>query len=406
MTTALRVLIKGGGVAGLTAARSVLHYVPNAKVTLFEARPSCQWQADRGVGLWNMAVRRLFELGLPLSTGRQHAHATPPASYRSIDGVWLSKCSSHLASKVRVLTLRENSLLQLLKHPNVHYRYQTAVQNVMASRKDDDNDCGDGITVKLETGEVLDGDICIVASGGGTSAETKTSCCWNDSISGIVPSTTNNEPLAMCGREGPFETLVSAGLRFAVVPLDAESFFWFATFPENENTELLSVEQAMEKVKQFNCHVPISALLEATDPESLVVRRTYSAATAAAPATTKLIPSDYAGPRIITIGDAENLLSNNLAQGASVAVEDGYMVGRLVGSLNNPKDLDNVKKIFRRKRKARIAACRTMNQFTQLISEYPQISKLMHYVPAALNANIFDASLVYSLGGKEAISEI
>ena len=145
----------------------------------------------------------------------------------------------------------------------------------------------------------------------------------------------------------------------------------------------------------MNFHVAVDKVLEETDRDTLLLRNTYSggAATVFNDGNT----FDRHHPHIIPIGDAAHHLPNNLAQGGSIAIEDGYMLGCLLGKTT---ELKSVKKKFEQSRRNRVTACRRMNILTQQISTFSNISNLMQYVPFKMNQKIFDISLCYSLYGK------
>ena len=145
----------------------------------------------------------------------------------------------------------------------------------------------------------------------------------------------------------------------------------------------------------MNFHVAVDKVLEETDTDTLLLRDTYSGGAAAVFNDDNT--SDHHHPHIIPIGDAAHHLPNNLAQGGSIAIEDGYMLGCLLGKTT---ELKSVKKEFEQSRRSRVLACRRMNILTQQLSKYSKISNFMQYVPLKINKKIFDLSLCYSLYGK------
>ena len=396
----MKILVAGGGIAARVLARSVLASNPTASIIILESRPTTNWENDRGIGLWPQSIENLRQLQINID---HEFHSIPPALYRNNTGTWLSRCSDEIASSIRVRSIRENRLLMLLHHSKVMYRHNTTVTKIISTSFEKKS----GVAVTLSTGETLEGDVCVVASGGGGGG----GAC-SRSLSGIIPVATSSTTM-QCLQEGPFETLVSSGTRFAMVPLSTSSMFWFATFPSssstlssssclsstsstvNQITSSSHLSAALRLLKGMNFHVAVDKVLEETDRDTLLLRDTYSggAATVFNDGNT----FDRHHPHIIPIGDAAHHLPNNLAQGGSIAIEDGYMLGCLLGKTT---ELKSVKKKFEQSRRSRVTACRRMNILTQQISTFSNISNFMQYVPFKMNQKIFDISLCYSLYGK------
>lgn len=410
----LRVLVKGGGIAGRTVAKSIASF---ADVTVLELKEQSKWEIDRGIGIWPKAINCLKLLNVDCI---KEFHAIPPAAYRSNrspDGTWLSRCSDLFASKVPVNTILENKLIDLLEDDTIKYKYSANVVDICEEVEDS------SIIATLSSGETVEADVCIVASGSsgknhinGNSmdgSDIDSNVDWSDSLSGIVSNTSmdcgvKKKLLEYCCKNGPFEVLISEGIRLAVVPLSrSSSFFWFISFSSFNLKNGLSINNIQDSIDTVIQNVQCS-LLSINDLIScsnhLLVRRTNYTLTSSNNSN-KLSNSS----RIFDIGDASNYLSNNLAQAGSIAIEDGYLLGYLFRKHFNDyttvdtKTLEIIKCKYQNKRRQRITKCRTMNRFTQLISNYPMFAEYMKYVPPKLNEIIFDQSLIYSLGGKEYI---
>ena len=113
-----RIGIVGGGIAGLTCARALqLNKIP---CKVLEYGPSyaseyaaAQSYAARGIGLWNEAQLILNQMSI-LPQHCDEFKLISPASYRDINGRWLSSASNSELNKHRVATIRHSRLLQLL----------------------------------------------------------------------------------------------------------------------------------------------------------------------------------------------------------------------------------------------------------------------------------------------------
>ena len=104
------------------------------------------------------------------------------------------------------------------------------------------------------------------------------------------------------------------------------------------------------------------------------------------------------------LGDAWHIQSHNLAQGASVGIEDAW---ELAYALSSEDSLLNAQNRFCDLRAQRINNYRLFTRFTDLISRLDNFgrvselrNKLMQVVPTSINEQIFDFSLDQSLGGK------
>ena len=122
-----------------------------------------------------------------------------------------------------------------------------------------------------------------------------------------------------------------------------------------------------------------------------------------------------ANARVVFAGDAAHALPFNLAQGASLAIEDGYHLGVLLGALVNEQKRDETpssssstsgfEKVFasyERERRRRYQCCRHITQVTRWIAApkkpLPEsIRNGIRFVPPLLNSFVFDLALHYSL---------
>ena len=62
-------------------------------------------------------------------------------------------------------------------------------------------------------------------------------------------------------------------------------------------------------------------------------------------------------------------------------------------------DLQEAFGAYKNARERRVVACRTISMFTQLLSDYPEVARLMPLVPGPINSAVFDAVLWSSLTG-------
>ena len=109
----MKILVRGAGLAGLSAARALAEFAPRGalSVTVRESQPDRLRACDVGLGLWPAAQRALDRLGAPGRRLRHRGCSVPPAAYRDRNGVWLSQSSRR---DVRVQTICENDLRSFL----------------------------------------------------------------------------------------------------------------------------------------------------------------------------------------------------------------------------------------------------------------------------------------------------
>jgi 2-polyprenyl-6-methoxyphenol hydroxylase-like FAD-dependent oxidoreductase len=406
----MKVLVRGAGLAGLTAARALAAFSPGGgalAVTVREARPGRLLPHDVGVGLWPAAQRALERLGAPGRRLTMRSLEVPPAAYRSSAGAWLAQSAGR---GVRVRTICENELRSFL--------YEEEEEGGGGFRWRDK-----GVTfVHGGGGGAFDNaayDLVIDATGGGSEGGGNASL----GVSGIVTRAEratgggSSKIRRVGGAElfqglppRPFETLVAPSVRVAVVPLsqDGVQFFWFVSGMEHvlpahnlqASAPLSAWLNACARTIDASTHVPMSAII--AESSSMTIRRVCAGAD-----TTHRSHEN----NVVRIGDAANHLPNNLAQGASVAIEDGHAIGSIVAlaaavhasEKGEETDMSDTVaaciEAFTRLRAPRVRDCRNISWFTQYISDYPGLAGCMRFVPAPINCRVFDAFLEASLGG-------
>ena len=387
----MRALIRGAGLAGLSCARTLAEFTApgTVSVTVLEKRKDLLLDSDRGVGLWPAAQMALDRLGSPGQNLRERGCKTPPAAYRSRNGVWLSRSSGNVAS---VRTIRENDLRSFL------------LDGIDWGSKD----------VTFITDVTSDSDIDyssfdIVIDASGSSLASNSTAKKSLSVSGIAHS--SHMPSLFDLSEGfhpqPFETLIEPSVRIALVPLssDGHHFFWFISglehiLEKHGKTGSSPLQDILGSISGIKSHVPISKIIEAS---KCLEKRVVYQRRDTVHVTTSTSRSNTCELRI---GDAANNLPNNLAQGASVALEDGFTIGSILsmgaaisGQDSRESAARSCIEQFKQLRKPRVDKCRTVSSFTQVISDFPLLASGMQFVPAKVNSMVFDAFLNYSLGG-------
>jgi 2-polyprenyl-6-methoxyphenol hydroxylase-like FAD-dependent oxidoreductase len=380
----------------------------------------------------------LRELGL--GNLLNDCHRIPAAAYRSRDGAWLSRCSDTPANRVAVATLRESELLASLEASLPQGTVRRGA-SLAAVREEED-----GVAVQLEDGHVERGTVVVGADGVGSAvrrfafAEPAGAAIDTGKISfsGILSPTAIASLSDSGGRTDAhadslayaFETL-SAGRRFAVVPLADGGAFWFATLGAGGGIEGAdaSCSVAALRAAYNGWHEPIPRLLHAVAcevAEAAMAAGGGAAADDGAAAGAPPLRCDrlhvtprtarwWAG-RAVLVGDAAHALPINLAQGAACAIEGAFtlsaaLADALGGSrAGAPLETAVAAAAFARYQaghEARVRQCRVVTAFTELLAAPASppteaLRNAIRLVPRPLNGWIFDTALELSLGDRPA----
>lgn len=415
-------IIVGGGVAGLTLARSLtLRGVPTRVLEASRTR-----RVDRGLGIWGRAQVALRKLGLGSTLDTELR--IPAAAYRDLRGRWLSRSTDTHANNSRVVALRESALLRALLDGLPLESESGEVVELHQSVE--------GVTLKLATGEIVEGEIVVGADGANSAI--RRLAFGGDSAAAIDTGFVSHGGLLLPPslesifpqRALAFETL-SAGRRFAVVPLAGGGGFWFATRP----LAVGSVEERADargmaslRAAYEGWHDPIPTVLHAA--ACAAAEASMAQEPAAAPAHSMdafraervlAAPPSIAGGRwwsgrCVLVGDAAHALPINLAQGAAASIEGAYLLGEaLCAALGAGADRRAGKPplndgawqaafaSYQASHEARVRQCRLATAFTAALARPTSppaeaVRNAMRFVPQPLNGLVFDAALEFSLG--------
>eukprot|EP01062_Namystynia_karyoxenos_P070173 TRINITY_DN65560_c0_g1_i1.p1 TRINITY_DN65560_c0_g1~~TRINITY_DN65560_c0_g1_i1.p1 ORF type:complete len:463 (+),score=53.23 TRINITY_DN65560_c0_g1_i1:86-1390(+) len=409
-------VVVGGGVAGLSAARA-LGQIGVRALVLERGNPD---RLDRGLGIWDAAQDCLGLIGAGDQL-QQAAHFCPPAAYRSLTGKWLSNASAACARRPprryehaegrwhvradaeaeevgRVATLRETELISLLSD-GLDIAYQEAVSI-------DVGDADRAATVRLSGGTELHADLVVVADGARSAlrphifpgvVHRPLPYVHFSGFATLGEGIEQEEPYESIGR-GPGLALPS---RFAVIPLRGNDVFWFASMyrPPGPADGLLGRPMATQ-FAQWHFPIPQIVAEALASPEN-TLEEAPVVLSARLPARSK--------GRAVLIGDAAHPMPANLAQGASIAIEDAVALAAALRSAVPGSEGETLQGAdimaalasysANGTRRRRIAACRMVTYFTQLLTDYPEWSYLMRFVPGPINSRVFDRFLHLSLTG-------
>jgi 2-polyprenyl-6-methoxyphenol hydroxylase-like FAD-dependent oxidoreductase len=301
-----KVLVAGGGIAGLVAAIALQR--AGIDVTVFE-RVKEQQEVGAGLSLWANAIRALQKIGLSellASIGKP----LPRQCILSWQGDILSE------TPVKTLAERYGTPLVVMHRADLQAALLQAVgEGVVQSGvtctgfQQDET----GVRIRLADGREVSGDLLLGADGihstiraqlfGAAKPRYAGYTAWR----GIAPTTPEhwNEQMAT-------ETMGN-GRRFGLVPLSQGRIYWFATLNTPEGTPDPERGRKQQLLKLFHaCHSPVPAVIEATDEAAILHNDIYDRP----PLHT------WSNGRITLLGDAAHPMTPNMGQGACQAIED------------------------------------------------------------------------------------
>lgn len=296
MSTPQRIAIVGAGIAGLTLAAAL--DPQRFQVTLHEAQPE---RSDLGapLGLWPAARRTLTELGVG-DRVLAGAGPTPAGALRDLSGDLLAR-----AGTVDVVMVPRPLLLRSLAD---------AIPETTAHR-----------TEAITDPDALDADLVVGADGVRSVVR---GLVWPRgaerlrtpyvALRGVAPGAPAPDTIGEYW--GP-------GRLFGIVPVAAESTYWFSTHRSELGPEPLDVGAVLgEADRAFADAAPaIRALLAGAAPSTIATRLWVTPA----------LPR-YLKGRYVVIGDAAHGMLPNLGRGACDAIADA---ASLAASLNAGEDL-------------------------------------------------------------------
>lgn len=167
-------------------------------------------------------------------------------------------------------------------------------------------------------------------------------------------------------------------LRFGFSVISANEVYWFAVATEKEggsDSPRLIKGQLLERFAQFGG--PVADLIGSTDPEKIIRNDLHD-----------LRPlKRWSEGRVLLIGDAAHAMTPNMGQGGAQAVEDAWVLGRLIEK--GTRDVYNHFEKMRRKK------------VNQVVKQSWQIGKVSHMTFAGGIRNFLFRRLPASLPEKQ-----
>lgn len=325
-----RILIIGGGIAGLTTALAMQRR--NLDFIVFEAVQEIK-AVGAGISLAGNAMRVLKKLGVDEDVKRR-GHLISSMIIEDDKGKRISVMDAEKLS-------REHGLDNVAIHrADLHRVLLNAIDSskiVTGKKAIDFNEEPGGITIFFDDGSKEQGIAAIIADGihsgirkkllPGVSPRYSGYTCWR----GVVENRWNIQHHAV-------ETWGSKG-RFGYVPIGNNKVYWFACKNAPIKDEMMSLYRVSDLVDNFKSYAyPIPEILKDTSDADLIWSDIVD-----------LKPfSQYAFNRILLLGDAAHATTPNLGQGACMAMEDALFVAEEI--CRQPENIVNAFKSFEQNR--------------------------------------------------------
>jgi len=315
-------IIIGGGIAGLTAAIALQQR--GIEVKVMEAAPELQ-PVGAGIVMATNAMQVLQRLGLEEKISANgyeliNGHVADPR-WRTI-----SKMDMDYGKKnygIGSFAIHRGALQKVLLE-------QLPEDRVVVNRKVDSitQDTGK-VTVKFSNGSLEEADFALGADGiksvvrqslfGPTRYRYSGQTCWRAAVEIQVPEKLVRGTYELWGYK--------AGLRFGLVGIGQNLVYFFATVcaPAGGSDNKQTLKEDLLKLFDTYDELPKS-LIQSADVNKIIRTDIYDFAP---------IPQWHKG-RVALIGDAAHATTPNLGQGGCQAVEDAYVVAKMLAQHQEP----------------------------------------------------------------------
>ncbi|XP_022953131.1 monooxygenase 2-like isoform X2 [Cucurbita moschata] len=311
------IVIVGAGIAGLATALG-LHRLGIRSLVL-ETSDSLR-AAGYALTTWNNAWKALDALGVADSLRRHHDRLAGNVTFSAVSGLPTSNLRFTACGEQEARTVMRKSLLEALAMdlPKGTIRYSSKLVSIEES-------AGflkllhlaDGTLLKTKVLIGCDGVKSVVAKWLGFK---KPSLSGRNATRGITTYENGH------GFENNFMWFFSKGLRFGVMPCNANTVYWFSTWHSSKQGK--EIEENPVRLKQ---HI-LSKLGKVPDRVRAVVEDTKVDSFVSLPLRCRqpweLVWNDFFRGNVCIAGDALHSMTPDLGQGGCSALEDGVVLAR------------------------------------------------------------------------------
>lgn len=349
----MKIVISGGGIAGLTAAIALEK--TGIKALVYEAAPEIR-PVGAGLGLAANAIKAFKKLGIDKAVMAE-GRLLDAFSIKDESGNIITRTNS-LASSEKYgadnFTIHRADLHRVLLSFLDPAAIQTAKRCVGFEREQDK------ILLHFSDGSTEPADYLIASDGIQSPIRQKLFpdskiryagyTCWRSVIENPVPDL--QEASETWGTRG----------RFGIVPLAHNKLYWFACIKAKQNDARLKHYTVKDLLGRFGSyHDPIPEILRSSKNEHLI----WNDIADLAPLT------QYAFDNILLIGDAAHATTPNMGQGACQAIEDAVI---LADEIQKANSIPGAFRAFERRRMERtqyvVKQSRLIGNIAQVQNKY------------------------------------
>lgn len=331
----MRFLVQGAGIAGLTLARALRHQAPSTEVVLVERAPGPA-AAGAGITLGPNAQAVLDALQLGPALGAR-GHRIDRLEVQAVSGRTLSAMTFPPDARRGVLAIHRADLHDVLA-AGVPVRFGTSITELRRT--------GAGWRATLTDGTVVEADVVVGADGIGSALRGQLVdtpprriyagyTCWRF----VVPAPGDHPHGAEIWGRGQRVGLIPIG------PDDTPRLYVFVVEDAPAGTPKQPTDRAALRERFAHFPAPALAAFDALDPDAPMLHHDIESLSA---------PAWGAGPGVL-IGDAAHALTPNMGQGAAMAIEDAWVLARLVATRRPPRGLAEALAAARGKRVTEVA---------------------------------------------------
>lgn len=301
----MRVIVVGGGIAGLTAAIALGRVGIDAQV--YEQAPALR-EVGAGISLFPNALRVLDVLGLGAAIRAQSVQGVQGALLTAGGKVLVGVPADTFREQIgNIAVLHRADLLGLLAREITGERLHLGHQLVGFEQN------GGRVTACFHNGQEAHADALIGADGVRSAVRTR---MFGERRVHYAGYTAWRAIVAFDGAKRITETW-GRGCRFGIVPMGRGKVYWFATnnAAEGERDPEGRAKEALLRLFR-GWHAPVEALIEAAQEGSILRNDIYDM---------DPLPN-CVRENAALVGDAAHAMTPNLGQGACQAIEDAAVL--------------------------------------------------------------------------------